>query len=74
MIRVAKRFMNHQTLEAEGERVDDFLDGESEIRTFSLFPSNLYRKMSRPIHYRKGGLHIIWVPKNVNVNDILFKI
>jgi len=66
--------MNHQTSEAERERVDDILNEESEIRTFSLFPSNLYRKMSRPTHYRKGGLHIVSVPKNVNVNDILFKI
>ncbi|MCJ7782912.1 MAG: hypothetical protein MUP41_03215 [Desulfobacterales bacterium] len=74
MIRVAKRFVNHQTFEAERERVDDILDEESEIRTFSLFPSNLYRKMSRPIHYRKGGLHIVSAPKNGNVNDILFKI
>jgi len=74
MIRVAKRFTSHQTSEAEGERGDEILNEESEIRTFSLFPSNLYRQVSRPIHYRKGGLHIVSVSKNVNVMDILFKI
>jgi hypothetical protein len=41
MIRVAKHFMNHQTLGAEVERVHDILDEESEIRTFSVFPANL---------------------------------
>jgi hypothetical protein len=56
--------MNHQTLEAEGERVDDILDDKSEIRTFSLFRASLYSQMtlSRPVGMA-GGLQTFQSPK-----------